>query len=139
MLLLVDDDDDIRRAVTKYVTGAMPNVHVVASASGKDGLDILLNEPIDLILTDYRMPQMNGLEFLEQAKRIKPRVPRIMLTAYPDMELAKAAVNEENVLRFLTKPIDPDALVRVIREVIESIETREAQLKAIEQQLGHRS
>jgi DNA-binding NtrC family response regulator len=78
-------------------------------------LRILGKDRVDLIVSDYKMPGMNGLEFLEKARQAAPQVPRIMMTAFPDLEIAIAAINDARIETFFTKPLDPDRILEVVR------------------------
>ena len=79
---------------------------------------MLKAEPVDLIVTDYKMPGMNGLEFLAAAKTLAPKVPRVLVTAFPDLELAIRAVNEARIENFFTKPLEPGKVVEVIQGIL---------------------
>lgn len=135
-LLLVDDEPDIRTAIARYVAAALPNVRVLSAASGEQGLDALQREHVDVILTDFRMPSMNGLEFLALARALAPHAPRLMLTAYPDVDLAVRAVNQQAVVKFLTKPIAPAELAAALGEVLEGVQARDAKARALTRALG---
>jgi DNA-binding NtrC family response regulator len=114
-ILLVDDEEDILTSMRDYLEATIPGLAVRTANSGKAGLKILDSEKVDLIITDYKMPEMDGLEFLRKAAGFHPDVPRIILTAFPKLDLAIQAINEIEVDRFLTKPIRPEELEKVVR------------------------
>jgi DNA-binding NtrC family response regulator len=78
--------------------------------SGKEALDIIGNEDIDVIVADHRMPQMTGVEVLTQVRSMSPRTVRILLTGYADLDAVEGSINDGEVFRFLTKPCPPDQL-----------------------------
>lgn len=120
-LLLVDDEPDLleslRALLAEDLGGAL---RVVTATSGKEALDRMREgRGPDLIVTDYRMPGMNGIEFLQEAEKIKPGVPRLMITAYSEPKLAAAAAREAGVVLMIAKPFDLDYFVAVVRAIAE--------------------
>ena len=132
VLMTVDDDPGVSRSVARDLRrryGA--DYRVVRAESGADALDALREltlrgEPVAAILADYRMPGMNGIEFLEQAMDVAPHARRALLTAYADTDAAIQAINVVDVDHYLLKPWDPpeeklypvvDALVETWRAV----------------------
>lgn len=116
-ILLVDDDNDIlsgfQRNLRKYFV-------IKCASSGSEGLEIIQeSEPFAVIVSDYKMPKMNGIEFLTLAKGFSPDSTRMMLTGYADVATAIEAVNLGNVFRFLTKPIATDMLIKSISDGVE--------------------
>ena len=116
-VLVVDDEPDILEAVRAFLEGSL-GVEVVTASSGEAALGEMRKTSVDLVLSDYRMPGMDGLAFLRQAEELRPDVPRVLMTAFPDMQLAIAAVNEANIARFLTKPVDPSALGDMVKGLL---------------------
>ncbi|MBT6499063.1 MAG: response regulator, partial [Deltaproteobacteria bacterium] len=87
--------------------------------SGQEALKILDSEEIDLIISDQRMPEMSGVEFLSQARIRKPAAIRIMLSGYADMNAALDAINEAGIYKFLVKPWDDLELQQTIDKALE--------------------
>jgi DNA-binding NtrC family response regulator len=115
--LVVDDEPDILAALRTFLEGSL-DVEVVSAASGDEGLAALRAGGVDLVISDYRMPVMDGLVFLSRAEELCPKVPRVLITAYPDMQLAINALNQAHIARFLVKPVEPDQLQGVIEGLL---------------------
>ncbi|MFC4942092.1 FAD-dependent oxidoreductase [Pseudonocardia sp. GCM10023141] len=132
VLMTVDDDPGVSRSVARDLRRRYgQDFRIVRAESGRDALDALREltlrgEPVAAILADYRMPEMTGIEFLEQAMDIAPHARRALLTAYADTDAAIQAINVVDVDHYLLKPWDPpeeklypvvDALVETWRAV----------------------
>jgi two-component system NtrC family sensor kinase len=113
-LLVVDDEPDILRSIKVYLEGAL-GIEVATATSGLEGLALLRSPGADLVVSDFLMPGMNGLQFLAAAMELRPEVPRIMLTAFPDLDLVAKAVQQAGICMFLIKPIQPMALEDAVR------------------------
>lgn len=119
IVLLVDDEPDIRDSLQMLLEAGLENIQVASAESGALALEILQRRPVDLIITDYKMPGMNGLEFLQRAQKIAPKTPRILVTAFPDLEIAIRAINEAGIENFFTKPFEPDQVLDVVRSILQ--------------------
>ncbi len=127
VLLTVDDDPSVSRAVARDLRrryGA--DYRIVRADSGAEALEVikelvLRGEPVATILADYRMPGMNGVDFLEQAMDLVPQARRALLTAYADTSAAIAAINVVDVDHYLLKPWEPpeEKLYPVIDELLD--------------------
>jgi CheY-like chemotaxis protein len=91
---------------------------VVTAPSGHEAVTVLERQPVDLVLSDYRMPGMDGVTFLRRAREVAPDAPRILLTAYPQLSIATRAVEDAGIHEFLTKPLDLGDLVGTIRQLL---------------------
>ncbi|HOK60379.1 response regulator [Tenuifilum sp.] len=89
---------------------------ILVADSAQKGLDILKNENINVIISDLKMPHMNGIDFIERIKHENPEKVCILLTAFMESEVMLRAINEELVYRYIMKPWKKDEL----REIIES-------------------
>ena len=118
-ILLVDDEADIRESLKMLLEASIEDVDVLTAESGMAALDALQRQPVDLIITDYKMPGMNGLEFLHRAQKASPKTPRILVTAFPDLEIAIKAINEAGIENFFTKPFEPEQVLGVVREILQ--------------------
>ena len=121
-LLLVDDERSITRALQRLFR--KEGYHILTADSGQEGLDRLQRseETVSLIISDQRMPQMNGAQFLEKAKEIYPDAIRYLLTGYSDLEAVIQAVNKGEIHRYLTKPWNDDDLLLQVRLSLEHFE-----------------
>ncbi|MBM9439194.1 FAD-dependent oxidoreductase [Actinacidiphila bryophytorum] len=128
VLLTVDDDPGVSRAVARDLRRRYgERYRVVRAESGESALDALRQmklrgDLVAVILADYRMPQMNGIEFLEQAMDVYPGARRILLTAYADTGAAIDAINVVDLDHYLLKPWDPpeEKLYPVVDDLLES-------------------
>ena len=115
-ILLVDDEvailDGLRRQLRKRFT-----VHT--ANSGADALELLKCEQVAVVVSDMRMPQMDGATLLSRVRSLYPNVVRILLTGQADTQAAIAAVNEGQIYRFLTKPCPPEVLLEEIGSAVE--------------------
>lgn len=93
---------------------------IITAPGGEDALQLLGQQPVDVILSDHRMPGMTGVEFLRAAKEQHPDTLRILLSGYPNLHLMAQAVNEGSVYRFLTKPWDETQLRLHVAEAFEA-------------------
>lgn len=119
-ILLVDDEPDILESLQELIQVSMDDVEVFAVESGEDALELLERQAVDLIVSDFKMPGMNGLDFLKTARERMPAVPRIIMTAFPDLDIAIRAINEAAIENFFTKPLDPDEILNVIGATLKS-------------------
>src|SRR5207247_7636758 len=87
--------------------------------SGAEALDVLHREPIHVIMTDQRMPEMTGVELLRRARGECPEAIRIVFTGYADITAVVDATNQGQIYRYLTKPWDPDELCALLHEACE--------------------
>ena len=112
-VLFVDDDPKILAAFQRQLR---KKVTIETVESGAEGLEVLRrNGPFSLVVTDYCMPGMNGIEFLGRAREIAPETVRMLLTGSADLGAAIQAVNQGNIFRFLTKPCSPDNLLEAVQ------------------------
>jgi response regulator RpfG family c-di-GMP phosphodiesterase len=113
-ILCVDDEEKILSAIQRSLRR---NFDIITASSGKEALKLLgESEPFEVIVSDMRMPEMNGAMFLRQAARIQPQAVRILLTGYADLDTVVAAVNEGHIYRFLGKPISGTNLLAALND-----------------------
>ncbi len=115
-VLLVDDEVNITKSLRRLLSQE-DDYEILVGNSGDEGLvQIRENEDIGVIISDQRMPQMTGVEFLGEARKLLPDAIRILLTGYADIEASIAAINQGAVYRYLTKPWQDDELLTAIAE-----------------------
>lgn len=113
-LLLVDDEDGILSSLKRLLRREA--YQVITANGGQAGLDELARNPIDVIVSDQRMPGMSGVEFLRQAKERYPDTVRMVLSGYSDLQSITDAINEGAIYKFLSKPWDDEMLKAEIDE-----------------------
>ncbi|MGA2207079.1 MAG: FAD-dependent oxidoreductase [Terracidiphilus sp.] len=127
ILLAVDDDVSVLEAVVQDLRRQYGSVYrVMRAAGGQAALDVLTqlktrDEPVALLVSDQRMPGMNGVEMLERARAIYPEARRVLLTAYADTEAAIRAINSARIHYYLNKPWDPpeEKLYPVVTDLLD--------------------
>jgi DNA-binding NtrC family response regulator len=112
-ILLVDDEPEILFSLRGLLR---KEFELHTAESGAQALEILRQHPVHVILTDQRMPQMTGVELLRRSRGECPGAVRMVFTGYADLKAVIDAVNEGQIFRYLTKPWDPDELVKVLHE-----------------------
>jgi len=112
VILFVDDDENILSALVRQLRR---RYHIHVANCAEEALEKLPSTgPYAVVVSDLRMPGMDGVEFLSRVRRRSPETVRIMLTGYADLEVSMAAVNDGHVFRFLTKPVAPDQLIKAL-------------------------
>lgn len=120
-ILVVDDEPDVREAVANLLETFLEHATVHQASSGGEGLDVVRNEALDLILTDFKMPGMNGAQFLDQALAMRPGTPSIMLTAFDKEALQSlGARGGGHPPPILHKPFEAEDLLDAVDEVLDS-------------------
>jgi thioredoxin reductase (NADPH) len=127
-ILCVDDEPEVLRALARDLRKQYgEDYRILRAASGREGLAALAElkqagEPVALVLSDQRMPKMEGTHFLAEARKLYPDARRALLTAYADSSAAIASINESQVGYYLLKPWDPpeDRLFPVINDLLET-------------------
>ncbi|RMD78426.1 MAG: response regulator [Gammaproteobacteria bacterium] len=117
VLLLVDDEPNILAALRRLFR--RDGYRLLTASGGAEALRLLEQEAVDLIISDMRMPGMDGAALLEQVAARWPGTVRILLTGYADLGSAVAAVNRAGIHRYLSKPWDDEELRRTVREALE--------------------
>lgn len=115
-LLLLDDERDILNSLKRLLR---KDFNIVSFTDGPSALDYLREHPIDIIISDMRMPIMNGAEFFTHAKDIQPNAIRILLTGYSDMETTIQAINDGGIYTYIGKPWENQELKLLLNKVSE--------------------
>ena len=126
-LLCVDDEPNVLKALNRLFHAADYRIHL--AENGEAGLKILQQHPIDLIISDMRMPKMDGAEFLTKAAENWPETVRILLTGYADITATIAAVNQGKIYSYCSKPWEDTELKTLVQNALEQKALREERLR----------
>jgi DNA-binding NtrC family response regulator len=117
-VVIVDDEEMVLVALSSFL--ALETAYEVATFTRAGiALEDLAAQDADVIISDFLMPEMDGLQFLRHARDLRPEVPRIILTGYADKENAIKAINEVGLYQYIEKPWSNDDLLLVIKNAIE--------------------
>ena len=119
-ILVVDNEKLFIEYIQSMLSGE--NYNVITASSGQEGLEILKKQSVNMVISEYKIPLMNGLEFLEKVRIIYPDILTIMVTDQPDIKLAIKAINEAGVYKFLLKPWDDIEFKNAIKKTLESLQ-----------------
>ena len=121
-ILLLDDEPNILSALRRCITGGRKEdqdpIVVETFTSATKALERMEEQDFDVVITDYRMPEMDGVEFLQRVIEINPVTRRLLMSAYADRNALVSAINDARVLRFLDKPWNDDELRAIIDDVL---------------------
>src|SRR5882762_8887394 len=126
-IIIVDDDEQVLRAIQRDIRNQYREEYrIAATESANEALELikelkLKNETVALFISDQRMPEMEGIDFLEKARTIYPDAKQVMLTAYSDIEAAIKAINIVKLDYYLLKPWDPpeEKLYPVVNDLLD--------------------
>ncbi len=116
-ILVVDDEENAREGLSKILS--KEGYRVETAANGKEAIDTLRRQRYDLIITDMRMPLMDGFEVLREIKKMDENIGVIMITAYGEVESYLEAMNM-GVFEYINKPVRVNELKRVISKILEA-------------------
>ncbi len=116
-ILLVDDEENILRSLKRQLAELEYDIEI--APSGLQGLELLDEREVAVIISDQRMPGMSGTQFLSMAKKKQPDTIRMLLTAYSDLKDTVDAINQGEIYKYLSKPWDESILKRTVAEAVE--------------------
>ncbi|MGR8934467.1 MAG: response regulator [Gammaproteobacteria bacterium] len=114
-ILLVDDEPNVLKSLCRLLW----NYRVVTAGSGYEALSLAEHKIFDLVLTDYRMPGLNGIDFLIRFKIMQPDTARLVLSGYADLQGVQAAINEAEIYRFINKPWHDMEVKNAVEQALE--------------------
>ncbi|ABD83060.1 HD domain-containing phosphohydrolase [Saccharophagus degradans] len=116
-LLFVDDELPILKAFKRLVRGK--NWTVYCAESAQQGIQILSQNNVDIVVSDMRMPNMNGAQFLSYVRDNHPQAQRILITGYSDLQSLQSAINEAKISNYISKPWEDEALLDVLQKTVD--------------------
>jgi len=115
-VLFVDDEENVLRSLKRLFFDAP--FEILTAACGREGLEILKGREIAVIVSDQRMPEMDGAQFLKESRVLSPQSVRMVLTGYADISAAMDAINKGGAYRYITKPWHDDELVMTVNNAV---------------------
>lgn len=116
-VLFVDDESDILNSLNRFLRREVYSKFFVDNASS--ALELLEQQPVDIIVTDLRMPGMNGLELIKEVKARYPGTIRMIVSGSQDIDQIIESVNKGEIFRFIPKPVDPDSFKTILNDAID--------------------
>ncbi|PTT86622.1 two-component system response regulator, partial [Pseudomonas sp. HMWF005] len=116
-VLLVDDEESILNSLRRLLR-TQP-YDLLLATSGAQALEILAQQPVDLVMSDARMPNMDGASLLTHVRERHPAAVRIMLTGYADPTAIIKAINDGQIHRYISKPWNDEELLLILRQALE--------------------
>ena len=117
-IVIVDDEEMVLTSLSSFLN-LETEYKVESFTNPEKALEYVKTSEVDIVLSDYLMPEMDGISFLHEVRKVKPNVPRIILTGYADKENAIKAINEVGLFQYIEKPWDNDDLLIILRNGIE--------------------
>ena len=117
-IMIVDDEEMVLTSLSSFLM-LETDYEVVTFTRASEALVHFTEHEVDLVISDFLMPEMDGLQFLTRVREIRPEVPRIILTGYADKENAIKAINEVGLYQYIEKPWNNDDIRLIIRNGVE--------------------
>lgn len=117
-VVIVDDEEMVLTSLSSFLA-LETDYNVETFTSAKKALEFIKKSDVGLVISDYLMPEMDGISFLAKVKEVKPQIPRIILTGYADKENAIKAINDVGLFQYLEKPWSNDDLLIILRNGLE--------------------
>ena len=118
IILIIDDEEMVTTSLRSFLE-LETDYEVVTFTSPKDALEYVREHPIDLVVSDYLMPDIDGISLLLQIKQLRPNATRVLLTGYADKENAIKAINDVGLYQYIEKPWENADLKLVIQNGLE--------------------
>ncbi len=118
-IMVVDDEEDVRETLRLQLESE--NYNVIEAGDGEEAIKLLRSEDnltnCGLILCDIRMPKVNGIEYVDYLKQQAPGIPVVVITGYPDTDLAVGLMNK-GVKDYLVKPVESEKLLKIVNKLV---------------------
>ena len=135
-LLCVEDDSFVRNIYKELFELMFKKVYF--AEDGKEGLEIFKSNDVDIILTDEMMPKMNGLDMIEEIRKIDADIPVILVTAFDNKDILERAINL-NVTSFVKKPIKKESLIDALKKAVKVVLTKKLVFKELEDKIKYKN
>ena len=129
-IIIVDDEEMVLTSLSSFLM-LETGYNVETFLSPHEAFEFITNNEVDMVISDYLMPEMDGITFLGKVREVKPQIPRIILTGYADKENAIKAINEVGLYQYIEKPWDNDDLHIIIRNGLE----KQQLMKSLEEKI----
>lgn len=131
-ILCVDDEVNVLKALERNFLDN--DYEIITASSGQEGLEVLAGTaPVQIVVSDYRMPEMNGVDFLREVRKRWPDTVRIVLSGYADITAVISAINEGGIYHFISKPWNDDDLRVTIANAVERFQLNKAKAELAEE------
>ncbi|MCG8436358.1 MAG: response regulator [Gammaproteobacteria bacterium] len=122
VLLCVDDEKGVLNSLKRLLR--TQDFKIITANSAKEGLELLKKHDVQVVMSDQRMPEMGGAEFLQEVKARHPDAIRVILSGYADVSAVVDAVNKAEIYKFLSKPWNDEELVETVNDCFTQYELR---------------
>jgi putative nucleotidyltransferase with HDIG domain len=129
-VLFVDDEVNILKALQRLLRSE--DMNVLCASRGEEALEALQKHPVQVVVSDQRLPEMSGVDLLSRVRELSPNVIRMMLTGYTEMDVAVDAINRGEIYRLITKPWNDDELRATIRQAFDHADLK-SEIKRLNQ------
>lgn len=130
-VVIVDDEEMVLTSLSSFLA-LETDYNVKTFISAKKALEFIKNNDVGLVISDYLMPEMDGISFLAKVKDLKPQIPRIILTGYADKENAIKAINEVALFQYIEKPWSNEDILIILRNGLE----KQKLMKKLQEKIG---